>query len=105
MPRKSSTAASIRSILTVVLAVLLAFLAGRWSGSDAHVRAAGGDPPQIEVRDINGGTSLVIFYPTEKKVYVYQTPFVGLPNWPCAYSFTLGAPGAPINRQPCPSLQ
>ncbi len=89
--------------LIVIAAVLAAFTAGRWSRSGETVKADSGESPQIEVREVAGNSSLVVYYPSLKKLFVYQNPFVGLPTWPCAYSVQLGAPGGHVDRQPCPS--
>ena len=89
--------------LIVIAAVLAAFAVGRWSRSSETVKADSGESPQIEVREVAGNISLVVYYPSLKKLFVYQNPFVGLPKWPCAYSVQLSAPGGPVDRQPCPS--
>ena len=84
-----------------VLLTATAFFAGHWFGSGKIVRAESSAPGQIEVREISGGTSLLVSYPNLQRIYVYQSPFVGLPTWSCAYWFQLGAPGDPVTRQPC----
>ena len=88
----------------IVLIVLAAFLAGRWTRSGNSVKADSGDTPQVEVREVTAGTSLVVHYPSLKKVFVYQNPFVGLPKWSCSYSVQLSTPGGDIVRQPCNGL-
>jgi hypothetical protein len=89
------------SILLFMLGVaVLAFGIGRWAGSYGIVRADSGDSPQVDVRQIDGGSSLVVYYPSLKKMFVYQ-PFGGQPVWPCAYSIQLSAPGGTVERQAC----
>lgn len=90
-----------RPLLIFTGVVLLTFMAGRWSRFDGTVKADSGDNPQVEVREISGASSLVVYYPNLKKMFVYQNPFVGLPTWPCAYSIQLSSPGGSVNRQPC----
>lgn len=90
-----------RRLLVLTTVALAAFIGGRWSQSSNTVRADSGDNAQIDVREISGGSSLVVFYPSLKKAYIYQNPFVGLPTWPCAYSIQLSTPGGSIVRQPC----
>jgi hypothetical protein len=91
-----------RYALTIIAIGLAAFTGGRWSRSGDRVKADSGETPQVDIRQISGGTSLVVYYPTTKKLFVYQNPFVGLPTWGCSYSVQLSTPGGTINRQPCP---
>ena len=105
LSRKTPLSGRLRVAFILVLTSVLSFLAGRWSRPGTSVHADSGSAAQIEVRDINGGSSLVVFYPNLNKVFVYATPFVGLPTWQCAYSFQLSTPGGSINRQPCPAFQ
>lgn len=87
--------------LVVIAVALAAFLAGRWSNSNNSVQADSSSTPHIEVRPIGGDSSLTVFYPNLNKLFVYQTPFVGLPKWNCSYSIQLSTPGGQIERQPC----
>lgn len=92
-----------RSWLIALILLMAGFIVGRWSGPVGVVKADGGDNPQIDVREIGGSSSLVVFYPGTKKLFVYQ-PFAGMPTWPCAYSIQLSTPGGTVNRQPCPAF-
>jgi hypothetical protein len=87
--------------LIVLCVALAAFIVGRWARPGASVKADSGNSPQIEIRPVSGDSSLIVYYPTENKFFVYQNPFVGLPTWGCAYSIQLSTPGGRINRQPC----
>lgn len=89
-----------RVLLTMLGIAVLAFGIGRWAGAYGIVRADSGDSPQVDVRQIDGGSSLVVYYPSLKKMFVYQ-PFAGQPVWPCAYSIQLSAPGGTVERQAC----
>ncbi|MBV8811227.1 MAG: hypothetical protein JO033_21370 [Acidobacteriaceae bacterium] len=93
----------ISTILNFALIVLVAFLIGRWTASSRAVKAAAGGTPQIQLQAIRGDSSLTVYYPDLNKLFVYQTPFVGLPNWGCAYSVQLSSPGGNIDREPCPN--
>jgi hypothetical protein len=86
-------------LLMAVAVTLLAFGIGRWAGSSGVVRADSGDA-QIDVRQIDGSSSLVVYYPSLKKLFVYQ-PFAGPPTWNCAYSIQLSAPGGTVERKAC----
>jgi hypothetical protein len=81
---------------------LAAFLAGQWTNSSTRVKAASTEAPVFQVQPIRGDTSLTVYYPSLNKMFVYQTPFAGMPKWNCAYSIQLGTPGGSIVRQPCP---
>ena len=89
-------------LLTLITIALTAFAVGRWSGSTRTVRADSGSP-LIQVQAIRGDTSLTVYYPSLNQLFVYQTPFIGLPKWGCAYSVQLSTPGGNIERQPCPN--
>ena len=84
--------------LAVVVA-LASFAIGRWTASNKVVRADSGDA-QIDVRQVDGSSSLVVYYPSIKKVFFYQ-PFFGAPSWGCAYSIQLSSPGGKVERQAC----
>jgi len=91
-----------KSLLWIVLGLtIVAFEAGRWTGSSQIVKADTAASPQIDVRQVDGSTSLVVYYPDLKKMFFYQ-PFAGPPTWSCAYSIQLSTPGGKVDRQPCP---
>jgi len=79
---------------------LVAFGIGQWAGSYRSVHADSGGGAQIDVRQIDGTSSLVVYYPSINKLFVYQ-PFAGPPTWSCAYSITLSTPGGTVERQAC----
>jgi hypothetical protein len=89
------------TLFTFVAIALAAFMAGHWSNSSARVKADSVESPDIKIEPIRGDTALTVYYPTLKKLFVYQTPFVGLPTWSCSYSIQLSTPGGIIERQPC----
>jgi hypothetical protein len=82
---------------------LFAYLAGYWSHPMTTAIADSGETPLITVQAVRGDTGLTVYYPSLKKFFVYQSPFVGLPSWNCAYSIQLSTPGGPIEREPCPA--
>ncbi len=78
-------------IFLQALTLLLAFLAGSlWSRRAVHAQA---DTAPVVYAT---GHNLSVYYPTEKKLYVY-TELGGN----CVYSYSLGSPGAPITRENC----
>lgn len=90
------------SILSFLAVALLAYFAGCLGHSMTSVKADSSENPSIQVQTIRGDTGLTVYYPSLKKFYVYQTPFVGLPTWNCTYSIQLTTPGGNIQRQSCP---
>ena len=82
---------------------LAAFWVGRWSNSEHTVKAQSGGTPLIQIQAVRGDSSLTVYYPDLKKLFVYQTPFVGAPTWGCSYSIQLSSPGGNVQRDPCPN--
>jgi hypothetical protein len=92
-----------RPVLTFAIVALAASLIGWWSSGPEAVKADSGASPLIQIQSVRGDTSLSVYYPDLNKLFVYQSPFVGLPTWGCAYSIQLSTPGGTIERQPCPT--
>jgi hypothetical protein len=91
-----------KRVIWIIFALVAgAFGAGRWVGGYQIVRADS-DDAQIDVRQIDGSSSLVVYYPGTTKMFVYQ-PFAGQPTWPCAYSIQLSTPGGTVARKACGS--
>ena len=74
---------------------------GGWSIGGARKVHADDAAPVMDVKSIDGNTSLVLYYPGQKKIYVYSAPFAGGPKSTCAYAFTLTTAGGTISRQNC----
>jgi hypothetical protein len=89
------------TLLALIAVAVAAFLAGHGS-LPGRVKADEGESPSIAVQSVRGDTSLTVYYPSQKKLFVYQTPFVGAPTWNCSYSIQLSTPGGSIERQQCP---
>ena len=87
--------------LAAIALALAAFTLGRWNSSTTVVKAQSSSTPQIDVRPVDGQSSLIVYYPDLKKVFVYQNPFIGMPKWGCAYSIKLDKPGGTIERKQC----
>jgi hypothetical protein len=84
----------------IVSMILLAFIAG-WLSAGKQVVSAQDLDARLEVRTVGPESSLIVYYPSLKKAYVYANPFVGAPGSGCAYAFQLGKAGGPITRTPC----
>jgi hypothetical protein len=91
------------TFIVVCAVALLGYWAGCWTHPMTTVKADSVESPTIAIQPVRGDTSLTVYYPSLRKFYVYQTPFVGLPTWNCSYSIQLSTPGGSIDRQPCPT--
>jgi hypothetical protein len=91
------------TIVIFCLVALIAYWAGYGGRRSATVKADSAESPTIAIQPVRGDTSLTVYYPSLRKFYVYQTPFVGMPTWNCAYSIQLSTPGGSVERQACPT--
>jgi hypothetical protein len=65
--------------------------------------AEAADTPMVEVRGIGADSHLIVHYPRQGRMYVYNNAFTGAPKRACAYFFRIGAPGEPLRRELCPN--
>lgn len=91
----------------LALAGVLAF--GFWLGTSRTVKASGyesGGDVEFQLTGINATSSLLVYQPGTKTVYVYQGATTGNSALQCSYMFQLTRPGEVIHRVPCriPSL-
>src|SRR3954447_17472729 len=87
--------------LSILAVALLAFMAGRSNSPHSSVKADSTESPRVEIEPIRGDTGLTVFYPSLNRLFIYQTPFVGMPTWSCSYSIQLSTPGGKVTRKPC----
>jgi len=81
--------------------VVLSFAAG-WLASGGRTVQAQSQAPQVDVRNVGTESSIVVYYPDRKTMYVYAQPFVAGPYPPCTYRITVGEPGKALTREQCP---
>jgi hypothetical protein len=79
---------------------------GYWLGAGGTVKASSsyasmGDV-QFQLAGVNEHSSLLVYQPGTKTVYVYQGATTGNSNLQCSFQFQLGRPGGAIQRLPCP---
>lgn len=89
-----------RNILAVVGFLALGF----WLGSARTVKASGhdnGDGVQFQFAGINRTSSLLVYEPSKRTVYVYQGATTGNSVVGCSYMYHLNRPGDPIHRENC----
>jgi len=88
------------------LGLVLGVLAiGLWLGSSRTVRASSSDAGmgvQFQLAGINEASSLLLYQPETRTVYVYQGATLGSSNVQCTYKFEMTRPGETIHRVPCP---
>lgn len=86
--------------------VVLALAIGWWARPGSRVQAQSSNV-SFQMQNVNGGTSLAVYYPNGQLIYVYPGAAVGYSKINCAYEFRLSGPGGAIEREPCkpPSFQ
>jgi hypothetical protein len=86
------------------LAVLGVLAIGYWLGSGRTVKAAGyaGDI-EFQLTGVNETSSLLLYQPSTKTVYVYRGATVGNSMLQCSYKYLLSTPGGAIQRVNCPA--
>ncbi len=87
----------------LAFAGVLAF--GFWLGSSRVASASsyesGGMGVQFQLAAVNETSSLLVYQPETKTVYVYQGATTGNANVQCSYMFRMTRPGEVIHRVPC----
>jgi hypothetical protein len=71
-----------------------AVMASSYGQSDADV--------QFQMTGVNETSSLLVYQPATKTVYVYRGAMVGNSALQCSYKFQLDKPGGVIQRLSCP---
>ena len=87
------------------LALLGVLAIGVWLGSGRTVKASSSDAGigvQFQLAGINEASSLLVYQPEARTVYVYQAATLGNANVQCTYKFQMTRPGEVIHRIPCP---
>jgi hypothetical protein len=82
------------------IGLALAFAIGSWahSGRTAEAQSAN---VLFQLQGLGNGTSLSLYYPDQRTIYVYANAMTGFSKLNCAYEFRLGDPGGPVQRQNC----
>ncbi len=94
----------LRNGLAVVGLVTIGYcaLSYRQTGS-ATVKAAGyGGDVEFQLTGVNETSSLLVYQPSAKAVYVYRGATVGNGTLQCSYKYVLSSPGEAIQRVNCP---
>jgi hypothetical protein len=76
--------------------VCVGLLAGRSEGG-----ACVSDDVQFELQGVNENSSLLVYQPSTKTVYVYRGAMVGNSALQCNFMFQMTRPGGVIHRENC----
>ncbi len=87
------------------LALVGVLALGYWFGAGGTVKAssnaANAGNVQFQLGSVSEHSSLLVYQPETKTVYVYQGATTGNSYLQCSFMFELGAPGGAIQRVPC----
>jgi hypothetical protein len=83
-----------------LLALAGVFALGYWLASGRPVHASG-DDVQFELQGVSENSSLLVYQPSTKTVYVYRGAMVGNSSLQCNFMFKLTQPGGVVNRENC----
>jgi hypothetical protein len=87
------------------LALVGVLAVGFWLGAGRTVKASsyqsGGGDVEFQLTGINPTSSLLVYQPGTKTVYVYQGATTGNSALQCSFMFQLDKPGNVIRRIPC----
>ncbi len=87
------------------LAFAGALALGLWLGSARSAKAAGydssGNGVQFQLTGVDETSSLLVYEPGARTVYVYRGATVGNSALQCSYMYRLSRPGETIHRESC----
>jgi hypothetical protein len=83
-----------------LLAMIGVFALGYWLASGRPVHASS-DDVQFELQGINDSSSLLVYQPSTKTVYVYRGAMTGNSALQCNFMFKMTQPGGVVNRENC----
>jgi hypothetical protein len=89
-----------KQTLTQIAAIFGVFMLGYWL---ANVRAvhASSDDVQFELQGVTENSSLLVYQPSTRTVYVYRGAMAGNSSLQCNFKFELTKPGGVIHRDNC----
>jgi hypothetical protein len=82
------------------LALVGVFALGFWMGGARPVHASG-DDVEFQLQGVSDTSSLLIYHPVTKTVYVYRGAMVGNSALQCNFKFIMDKPGGPVRRENC----
>jgi hypothetical protein len=87
------------------LALVGVLALGFWLGAGRTVKASGNDSGsdvEFQLTGVNETSSLLVYQPSTKALYVYRGAMVGSSALQCNFKFQMDRPGGVIQRVPCP---
>jgi hypothetical protein len=90
----------IRGLLRDILALVGVFAPGYWLAGPRAVHASG-DNLEFQLQGVNEASSLLVYEPSARTVYVYRGAIVGNSALQCNFKFELSKPGGVIRRDNC----
>ena len=85
-----------------VLAVVGLLAVGYWLGSSRPVAASSnGSGVEFQLTGVDQNSSLLIYHPESKTVYVYRGATLGSDTVNCSFKYLLGEPGGAVKRVNC----
>jgi len=93
-------AEKVRGWLRELLALGGVFAMGYWLAAGRGVRAAD-DNLEFQLQGVNETSSLLVYEPSARTVYVYRGAMVGNSALQCNFKFELSKPGGVIRRENC----
>ena len=87
-----------------VLALVAVLAVGLWLGSTRAVKAQSSQPDgdvQFQLAGVTERSSLLVYRPGSRTLYVYQGATTGNSELQCSFMFKIGRPGSAIHRVNC----
>jgi hypothetical protein len=92
--------ARILRVLRDALALAGVFAMG-WAFHGHTVHAAGEDV-LFQMQEVRPGSSLLVYHPSDRTIYVYQGATTGNSNLQCSFRYHMTDVGGVIRRENCP---
>ena len=83
-----------------LLALVGVFGLGYWLAGARPVRASS-DDVEFQLQGVNETSSLLIYHPLTKTVYVYREAMTGNSALQCNFKFIMDKPGGVVRRENC----
>jgi len=92
----------VRNGLMLVGVLALGYWLGAGGTAKASNSSASTGDVQFQLAGVNEKSSLLVYQPGTRTVYVYQGATTGNSYLQCSFKFQLTTPGGAIQRLPCP---
>ncbi len=89
-----------KGLMRNLVALAGAFALGYWLAGGRTVHASS-DDVQFELQGVNENSSLLVYQPSTKTVYVYRGAMAGNSALQCNFMFQMTKPGGVIHRENC----